>query len=154
MYDGNRYEEIAGKDYKERMRFPHAKVHFEEYIMNIDLSKFNNVDLNEENYTTTYKMQKVSQLKVSIDTLERDFSAQRKIFSENFNKKHYYSHIKPIDDIVNFVPDSILKANILNILKTDDDWRSNQIVGRCMADVDAIIRSLENKKGIFLSFRS
>ena len=86
MYDGNRYEEIAGKDYKERMRFPHAKVHFEEYIMNIDLSKFNNVDLNEENYTTTYKMQKVSQLKVSIDTLERDFSAQRKIFSENFNK--------------------------------------------------------------------
>ncbi len=41
LYDGNRYEEIAGKNYKERMRFPHAKVHFEEYIMNIDLSKFN-----------------------------------------------------------------------------------------------------------------
>ena len=153
LYDGNRYEEIAGKDYKERMRFPHAKVHFEEYIMNIDLSKFNNVDLNEENYTTTYKMQKVSQLKVSIDTLERDFSAQRKIFSENFNKKHYYSHIKPIEDIVNFVPDSILKANILNILKTDDDWRSNQIVGRCMADIDAIIRSLENKKRNFFVFQ-
>ena len=45
------------------MRFPHAKVHFEEYVMNIDLSKFNNVDLNEENYTTTYKMQKVNHLK-------------------------------------------------------------------------------------------
>ena len=69
LYDGNRYEEIAGKDYKERMRFPHAKVHFEEYIMNIDLSKFNNVDLNEENYTSTFRMQKVSQLNESIDTL-------------------------------------------------------------------------------------
>ena len=42
LYDGNRYEEIAGKNYEERMRFPHAKVYFEEYVMNIDMSKFNN----------------------------------------------------------------------------------------------------------------
>ena len=88
LYDGYRYEEIMGKNYEERQRFPHAKVHFEEYVMNIDLSKFNNVDLTEENYTTTYRMQKVDQLKVSIDTLERDFGSQRKVFSENFNKKH------------------------------------------------------------------
>ena len=52
LYDGNRYEEIKGTNYEEQRRFPHAKVHFEEYVMNIDLSKFNNVDLNEQNYTT------------------------------------------------------------------------------------------------------
>ena len=115
------------------MRF-HAKVHFEEYIMNIDLSKFNNVDLNEENYTTTYKMQKVNQLKVSIDTLERDYSAQRKIFSENFNKKHYSNQIKPIEGLKNYVSDSLIKANILNIIKTND-WRVNQIVDRSTSDV-------------------
>ncbi len=78
LYDGNRYEEIKGTNYEEQRRFPHAKVHFEEYVMNIDLSKFNNVDLNEQNYTTTYRMQKVDQLKVSIDTMERDFQFQRK----------------------------------------------------------------------------
>ena len=153
LYDGNRYEEIAGKNYEERMRFPHAKVHFEEYVMNIDLSKFNNVDLTEENYTSTYKMQKVNQLKESIDTLERDFGAQRKIFSENFNKKHYTTQIKPIEDLEDYVSDSLIKANILNIIKTDDDWRLNQIIERSKSDVLGILRSLENKKRTFFYFQ-
>lgn len=146
LYEGNRYEEIEGKNYQERLRFPHAKVNFKEYVMNIDLSKFNNIDLSEENYTTTYKMQKVNQLKVSIDTLERDFGAHRKIFSENFNKKHYTTQIKPIEDIEDYVSDSLIKSNILNIIKTSDDWRINQIVERSTSDVRGIIRSLENKK--------
>ena len=153
LYDGNRYEEIAGKNYEERMRFPHAKVHFEEYVMNIDMSKFNNVDLSEENYTTTYKMQKVNQLKVSIDTLERDYSSQRKIFSENFNKKHYSNQIKPLKDIESYVSDSLILANILNIIKTTDDWRVSQIVERSLGDVRGILRTLENKKRSFFYFQ-
>ena len=153
LYDGNRYEEIAGKNYEERMRFPHAKVHFEEYVMNIDLSKFNNVDLTEENYTSTYKMQKVNQLKVSIDTLERDFGTQRKVFSENFNKKHYTTQIKPIEDLEDYVSDSLIKANILNIIKTDNEWRLNQIIERSKSDVLGILRSLENKKRTFFYFQ-
>jgi len=153
LYDGNRYEEIAGKNYEERMRFPHAKVHFEEYVMNIDLSKFNNVDLNEENYTTTYKMQKVDQLKISIDTLERDFSAQRKIFSENFNKKYYGSHIKPMEEEHEYVRDSLIRANILNIIKTKDDWNGDQILEMSLSDVRGILRSLENKKRNFFVFQ-
>lgn len=153
LYDGNRYEEIAGKNYEERMRFPHAKVHFEEYVMNIDLSKFNNVDLTEENYTSTYKMQKVNQLKVSIDTLERDFGTQRKVFSENFNKKHYTTQIKPIEDLEDYVSDSLIKADILNIIKTDNDWRLNQIIERSKSDVLGILRSLENKKRTFFYFQ-
>ena len=87
LFNGNRYEEIIGKDYKEKQRLPHAKVHFEEYIMNIDLSSFNNVDLNQENYTSTFRMQKVDQLNESIDSLERDFKEQKRVFSDNFNKK-------------------------------------------------------------------
>lgn len=153
LYDGNRYEEIAGKNYQERMRFPHAKVHFEEYVMNIDLSMFNNVDLTEENYTSTYKMQKVNQLKVSIDTLERDFGTQRKVFSENFNKKHYTTQIKPIEDLEDYVSDSLIKANILNIIKTDNDWRLNQVIERSKSDVLGILRSLENKKRTFFYFQ-
>ena len=135
------------------MRFPHAKVYFEEYVMNIDMSKFNNVDLSEENYTTTYKMQKVNQLKVSIDTLERDYSYQRKIFSENFNKKHYSNQIKPVKDTESYVSDSLIQANILNIIKTTDDWRVSQIVKRSLGDVRGILRSLENKKRTFFYFQ-
>jgi lipopolysaccharide export system permease protein len=121
--------------------------------MNIDLSKFNNVDLTEENYTSTYKMQKVNQLKVSIDTLERDFGTQRKVFSENFNKKHYTTQIKPIEDLEDYVSDSLIKADILNIIKTDNDWRLNQIIERSKSDVLGILRSLENKKRTFFYFQ-
>jgi lipopolysaccharide export system permease protein len=153
LYDGNRYEEIAGKNYEERMRFPHAKVYFEEYVMNIDMSKFNNVDLSEENYTTTYKMQKVNQLKVSIDTLERDYSSQRKIFSQNFNKKHYSNQIKQVKDTESYVSDSLIQANILNIIKITNDWRVSQIVERSLGDVRGILRSLENKKRTFFYFQ-
>ena len=153
LYDGNRYEEIAGKNYEEQMRFPHAKVHFEKYIMNIDMSKFNNIDLSEENYTTTYKMQKVSQLKISIDTLERDYSSQRKIFSDNFNKKHYSGHIKPREESENYESDSLFRANILNIIKKGDDWRVNQVIDRSLTDVRGILRSLENKKRSYFIFQ-
>ena len=153
LYDGNRYEEIAGKNYEERMRSPHAKVYFEEYVMNIDMSKFNNVDLSEENYTTTYKMQKVNQLKVSIDTLERDYSSQRKIFSQNFNKKHYSNQIKQVKDTESYVSDSLIQANILNIIKITNDWRVSQIVERSLGDVRGILRSLENKKRTFFYFQ-
>lgn len=153
LYDGNRYEEITGKDYSNQMRFPHAKVHFEEYVMNIDLSKFNNVDLNEQNYTSTYRMQKVDQLRLSIDTLERDFNTQKSIYSENFNKIHYSSQIEESPEIGDFQPDSLVSANILNVMDTGERWKGSQTMERSLSDVRGIIRSLEEKKRTFFIFQ-
>jgi len=153
LYDGNRYEEILGKNFEERSRFPHAKVHFEEYVMNIDLSQFNNVDLNEQQYTTTYRMQKVSQLRTSIDTLERDLSKQRKVFSDNFNKKHYASELNATIEKDTFQIDSVLKANLLNIIKTDENFEIIRIVESTSSDLGGIIRSLENKKKTYFTFQ-
>jgi len=153
LYDGNRYEEILGKNFEERSRFPHAKVHFEEYVMNIDLSQFNNVDLNEQQYTTTYRMQKVSQLRTSIDTLERDLSKQRKVFSDNFNKKHYASELNATIEKDTFQIDSVLKANLLNIIKTDENFEIIRIVESSSSDLGGIIRSLENNKKTYFTFQ-
>ena len=52
--------------------------------MNIDLSEFNNVDLNREKYTSTFRMQKIYQLEESIDSLEKEYDEKKNIFSENF----------------------------------------------------------------------
>jgi lipopolysaccharide export system permease protein len=153
LYDGNRYEEITGRDYSYQMRFPHAKVHFEEYVMNIDLSKFNNVDLKEQNYTSTYRMQKVDQLRQSIDTLERDFNTQKSIYSKNFNKKHYSSKIEESPEVGDFKPDSLVSANILNIMDNRERWKGSQTMERSLSDVRGIIRSLEDKKRTFFIFQ-
>ena len=63
LYNGNRYEEVIPKKPNDRLRIPHTKVAFEEYEMNIDLSKFNDVNLEEESYKSTFRMQKIEQLK-------------------------------------------------------------------------------------------
>ena len=120
--------------------------------MNIDLSSFNNVDLNQENYTSTFRMQKVDQLNESIDSLERDFKEQKKVFSDNFNKKHYSSHIKSIKE-ENYEADSLITANILNIIDNKKRWRRSQSVNNAISDVKGIIRSLENKKRTFFIYQ-
>ena len=48
--------------------------------MNIDLSQFNNIDLDQENIKTSFRMQKINQLNTSIDTLESSFKEEKKYF--------------------------------------------------------------------------
>ena len=128
------------------------KVHFEKYVMNIDLSTFNNIDLNEENYTSTFRMQKVNQLHVSIDSLERYFKEQKRVFSDNFNKKHYKSQIKSVK-IEDYKSDSLITINLLNIIQKNSNWRRRQSVNNAITDVKSILRSLENKKRTFFIYQ-
>jgi len=68
-------------------------VSFETYEMNIDLSKFNQVDLEEENHKNTFRMKKIDQLKISIDTLQQNYGKDQEVFSENFGKKSAVTQI-------------------------------------------------------------
>ena len=90
LYNGNRYEEFIPKNVKDRLRIPHAKVSFDVYEMNIDLSKFNNVNLNEENITTSYRMKKIDQIRISIDTLENSFEEKQEYFIIIFLKTIHF----------------------------------------------------------------
>ena len=75
LKNGNRYEELKPKRAdRQKKRYPHSRVSFGTYTMNIDLSDFNNVDLSETNYTNTYKMQDVDRLSFSIDSLQRIYN--------------------------------------------------------------------------------
>lgn len=75
LYDGNRYEEIVNRKRRSNQnKRPHARVAFEKYTMNIDLRDFNNVDLDEIKYNNTFKMQTVSELALSIDSLEQQYA--------------------------------------------------------------------------------
>ena len=146
LYDGNRYEEIKEKGNRNKYRYPHAKVHFKEYIMNIDLSQFNNIDLTEEKYTTTYRMQKVAQLRTSIDSLEINFKTQKKIFSENLNKKHSLKKVRQSKKEVEILKDTLFQANVLDFVGKNDTWKLRQMIQKSINTTKGIITSLENKK--------
>ena len=155
LYDGNRYEEIKEKGNRNKYRYPHAKVHFKEYIMNIDLSQFNNIDLTEEKYTTTYRMQKVAQLRTSIDSLEINFKTQKKIFSENLNKKHSLKKVRQSkkEEEEEVLKDTLFQANVLDFVDKKDLWKVRQTIQKSISTTKGIITSLENKKRNFFIYQ-
>ena len=156
LFDGNRYEEVQTKTPEEQRKAPHAKVSFKEYIMNIDLSQFNNVDLGEEKYTSTYRMQKVTELIESIDSLEIKFKEQREIYANNFIKSNAYDNIKSLKnpivlDADSIVPDSIFAqySNPLKFIGEKLSTRHSQVIQSAESNLLSLMRNLDTKKRLF-----
>ncbi len=82
LNDGHLYQNVQTKG-QGKLKHPFAKGTFETYTMNIDLSEFNNVDLEEERDTRTEKMKNVSRLRKDIDSLKKDNLRIVRAFSKN-----------------------------------------------------------------------
>ena len=153
LYNGFRYENLITKNKSEKNKYPFTKVHFEEYTMNIDLSQFNNIDLDAEDYTTTYRMQKASQLFESIDSLEFDLNDQKNIFSENFNKSNGLSQVRNIDKDTSKLSE-LLKSNVLEFMVVDRKFQYlNLIRTSVIPSLRGTISNLESKKRNYFLFQ-
>lgn len=91
---GNRYEEIINLKPSDRQVNPHTYISFDNYIMNIDLRDFNQVDFGEEKYRNTYRMQNINQLKFSIDSLSTYLKSRYKNFANNFYSRTGITNFK------------------------------------------------------------
>lgn len=151
LYNGNRYEEIKPEKLSERERIPHAKVAFEEYEMNIDLSQFNNINLEEENYLTTYKMQKIDQLEVSIDTLQLSFNEEQNVFSENFGRRSTLTKMAKEDQPL--IEVSELPSSIYDFIDTEEQWKKHRILEESSSSVKDAMRNLNAKRTQFFAFQ-
>ena len=151
LYNGNRYEEFIPKKIQQRKRIPHAKVSFEEYEMNIDLSQFNNIDLNQENIKTSFRMQKINQLRTSIDTLESSFIEEKNIFYNNFSK------ISPISSLINktksYDKEAALPKQILDFIDTDENWKKSTVYKQAINKIRNSLNDLNAKKGQFFAYQ-
>ena len=57
LFDGNYYDEIQHKDYTKRTKNrPQVKSTFEKYIINIDVSQFNDIDFESKESITKHTM--------------------------------------------------------------------------------------------------
>ena len=152
LFDGNRYEEVYTSKVQERKRIQHAKVAFKEYVLNIDLSQFNNVDLGEEKYTSTFRMQKVKELTQSIDSLETKFKGERKVYGSNFVTTSIandinYSDTQEIEPTTDFVFKQY--SNPLKIVGDSLYNQHAQIVRVAKNSIKSLQRNLEAKKRNF-----
>jgi lipopolysaccharide export system permease protein len=88
LFDGNYYDEIQDKDYTKRTKNrPQVKSTFEKYIINIDVSQFNNIDFESKESITKHTMLNVMDLKTAIDSLNTKREDVLKTFAETMLKR-------------------------------------------------------------------
>ncbi|APG59149.1 LptF/LptG family permease [Christiangramia salexigens] len=144
LKEGNYYDEIQPNDYKKRERKPFTKSYFDEYVINIDLSDFNNVDLEEESYNSTHGMLKVSELSESIDSFSVSYNRKMGEFRETMYKRSGVTTLninyKPKDTSV------IFKDGILSNYNTYD---AAQITNLALGTINSAKAHLGMKKQEF-----
>jgi lipopolysaccharide export system permease protein len=143
LYDGYRYEEVNQK--KNKKKNPHNRIAFQQYTMNIDLRSFNDIDLNETNYNNTYKMQNISELSQSIDSLSDKFISEIEGFA---NTVYLRTGIKSVDrNKSKLEPSSFEGPN--TFLDSFETSEKKQIIEAAKRNINMQLSSLNNQKNLF-----
>ena len=125
---GNYYEDLVPKQYEQRIRIPFAKSSFNKYIINVDLSKLNQTDVDEENISNTNTMLTISELNYTLDSLQKNFKMDIISFSENINQRVIIPKPIPVKQVkkIKSLPNDILsllsneeKASVLKIASSN-----------------------------------
>ena len=87
LNDGNYYEDILPKNYEDRPKMPFVKTAFKKNIINIDISEFNKIDVDNENITNTNTMLTTSELRYTIDSLQKNYKTDITSYTDNINQR-------------------------------------------------------------------
>lgn len=144
LKNGHHYDEIQKKNPREQRREPFAKVYFDEYTLNIDLTELNNKDVDKENNLSNHNMYKISELFVEIDSLSQGFSSDIRAFSDNM---YYRSGISKFDGKRSQPVDSSEKiASVIDMYSVREQPK---IVSTAINNVKGTLSSIDAKKNEF-----
>jgi len=149
LRNGYRYEDILASTTAEKQKYPHTRASFDEYILNIDISEFNNVNLEEENYKSTYRMQKVTELKKSSDTLINKFESDKNRHGITFLSGHTIRKLPNLNTNQAELIKVELNKSFLYLLDNLEVYETNSILTMADEEVDMYLRQLSNKKKTF-----
>ncbi|MBT7850028.1 MAG: YjgP/YjgQ family permease [Formosa sp.] len=147
LFDGNYYDEIQHKDYTKRTKNrPLVKSTFEKYIINIDVSQFNNIDFESKESITKHTMLNVVDLKTAIDSLNVKRSDVLTTFSETMLKRtnhHTLNQNYKVSEL-----DSITEN--VDILKLYDERKSIQLIDLALNTTKTAKKELTSKSKTML----
>ncbi|SDL07423.1 lipopolysaccharide export system permease protein [Salinimicrobium catena] len=143
LRDGNYYDEIQSNSPSGRLKKPFAKSYFKEYTINMDLSGFNEVDLNEERYSNSHNMLKISELNQTIDSFSTSYNEEVQGLSRNLyartGLKSLNKDLKPTDtDTVRDLEEGILPLY--------EPYRASQIINLALGNINGAVATVESKK--------
>lgn len=154
LKDGNYYDELRASNPRDREKEPYARSSFDEYVINIDLSNFNDVDLDEENYSNSHNMLKISELTQTIDSFSTSYNQEVAQFSTNLISRSGLETLvrenKPDRELVLDTTDTLANTAPENtILELYDPIKAAQIVNIAQGSVNGTVTTLEAKKSVF-----
>jgi len=125
LIDGNYYDEIQAADYTKRTKNkPQVKSTFEKYYINIDLSKFNDIDFESQDKVTKHTMLNVIDLNTALDSLHKS----RDILFTNFSKKMLQRSNQPSLNLNYKITEKDSISKNLDILKLFSEVKALQLI--------------------------
>lgn len=140
LKDGNYYEDIIPKKFEERNKVPFAKSEFKTYVINIDLSKLNSANLDEEQITNTNTMLTLGELKFTLDSLQKNYNKDLVSIAENISLRSSITNSNYTSG-TNFV-----KLNTDNILEGFPQSDKEQMLRVASSNIDATNFTLESSR--------
>lgn len=141
LKDGNYYDEIQPSSPKQRLKKPFAKSYFKEYTINMDLSGFNDVDLDEERYSNSHNMLKISELNQTIDSFSTSYNQDIEILARNlYNRtgvENLKNNVEPTDSIANLE---------MGILPLYEPHRASQIINLALGNINDALATINGKQ--------
>jgi len=143
LYDGNYYDELQPANYQKRTKNrPIVKSRFDKYVINIDISDFNNIDFEKKDASSRYNMLGVNELEKTIDSLYKVEKKSNNAFAKKMLVK---SKIKNLSKNYKFqLNDSILKVN--DVLKLFSDAKKIELLNYSINSLKNITEELKVKK--------
>ena len=115
LYNGNYYDELQPANYQKRTKNrPQVKSSFDKYLINIDISDFNNIDFDNKDASSRYNMLGINELNKTIDSLKKNFINSTNEFSNKIlvdnsinrlQKKYKLDKIETFPDLLTLFSD-------------------------------------------------
>jgi lipopolysaccharide export system permease protein len=137
LIDGYYYEDIIPTDYETREKLPFAKVYFKEYNINIDLSKLNNVDLEQNMSANSDYMLNVKELRYTVDSLTTTYNKELVSVADNIYQRISIQTPYPTDTINTKKSKT---PELMSFLNKDEKLRILEIA---VSDVSSSIQSMD-----------
>ncbi|WP_281635571.1 LptF/LptG family permease [Flavobacterium marginilacus] len=140
LNNGNYYQDIVPKKFEDRDKLPFAKSSFKKYRINIDLSKLNKVDTKDESVSNTNNMLNVSDLKYTLDSLNKNRDAEIINFAENSNTRVASLNSNNAPVVTKKKP---LEKNLLSLF---DNKKKGEILASANSNVQSMMYNIDAAK--------
>lgn len=146
LIDGNYYDDIQPRSSATQNNMPFVKSYFEEYTLNIDISKLNDVDLDQENDFNDQNMFTSSELRKEIDSLATLFSNDIRNFAEETYFRTGITQLYPRKTSVSKDTTELILANRKELLDRFTPKQQDEVITLALNNVKGTEQAITAKK--------